>query len=387
VQKMSDALLYLASEQKRGLTCRAIPSAQAGKRDLLLAYLEGDSERRAQLAEMFGGEATICSEADFEATAQPVIEMLEAKVAVNPNLNVQLLSFCPIDKAKKQISLNRQFRVVDVIRAVKDWQTGARNVPEVSVYFYDKISRKSDFRTPTTPCPLELASTVNRVWSVDARAGFVSSFQRAVSVSDAFDIFMDESPLGRQKAGAALGLLIQRMRLVFGGLGAVKTMRSWADLSETVRWQSLKAIALLGILLQQLGQHKGTFMQEPITQLGRLLALADSLHMKYCEHVRKGECPSQLIGNALFNTALEQPVFALARLAERLTPYQAWARTFHSEDPALGARLAKYFLSEIASCTAAIKLERLPARMSDTDKAKLLLGYLADHKKTEAENK
>jgi hypothetical protein len=45
--------------------------------------------------------------------------------------------------------------------------------------------------------------------------------------------------------------------------------------------------------------------------------------------------------------------------------------------------LVKYFLGEIATCTAAIRLDELPQRMTDADKAKLLLGYLADHPKTE----
>ncbi len=385
-QKMNDALLHLASEERRGVSCRAIPSAQAGKSDLLVAYLEGEPEGRAQMAEMFGGETDAFSDADFAAIAQPVIEMLEAKVAANPNLNVRLLSFCSIDKGRKQISLNRRFRVLDVIRAAKDWQAGARNTPEVSVWFYDKNTKQSVFRVQTTPCPLELASAVNRVWSTDIKSRFGCSFQRALSVSDAYDIFMAESPLARQKAEATLGLLVGRMNLVLAGLGAVKTTREWTSLSDTVRWQSLKTIALFGILLRQLGHNKGTYMQEPITQFGRLLALADSLHLHYCKHVRKGETPSQLIGNALFNTALEQPVFALARLAERMTPYQAWARTFQSNDPNAGVGLVKYFLGEIAACTAAIRLEQLPARMSDADKAKLLLGYLADHSKNETPN-
>ena len=383
VQKMSDALLYLASEDKRGITCRAIPSAQPDKRDLLVAYLEGEPEGRAPLAEMFGGEANSFSDADFEAIAQPVLEMLEGKVAANPNLNVRLLSFCPIDKAKKQISLNACLRVRDVIRAVRDWDAGARNVPEVSVWFYDKNTKQSIFRSRTAPCPLELASVVNRVWSVDAKSGFSSSYQRAMSVADAYDVFLANSLLARQKTQAALRLLVGRMSTVLIALGAVKTTREWTELSDAVRWQSLKSIALLGILLNQLGQHRMDFMQEPITQIGRLLALADSLHQQYCKHVRKGESPSQLIGNALFNTALDQPVFALARLAERLTPYQAWARTFQSNDPDEGVGLVKYFLGEIAACTAAIRLDELPQRMSDADKAKLLLGYLADHPKSE----
>jgi len=383
VQKMSDVLLYLASEDKRGITCRAIPSAQPDKRDLLVAYLEGEPEGRAPLAEMFGGEANSFSDADFEAIAQPVLEMLEGKVAANPNLNVRLLSFCPIDKAKKQISLNRCLHVRDVIRAVRDWEAGARNAPEVSVWFYDKTTKQSVFRSHTAPCPLELASVINRVWSTDAKSGFGSSYQRAMSVADAYDVFIADSLLAGQKAQAALRLLVGRMSTVLIALGAVKTTREWNELSDAVRWQSLKSIALLGILLNQLGQHRKDFMQEPISQIGRLLALADSLHQQYCKHVRKGKSPSQLIGNALFNTALDQPVFALARLAERLTPYQAWARTFQSNDPNAGVGLVKYFLGEIAACTAAIRLDELPQRMSDADKAKLLLGYLADHPKNE----
>ena len=86
----------------------------------------------------------------------------------------------------------------------------------------------------------------------------------------------------------------------------------------------------------------------------------------------------------MFNTALDQPVFALARLGERLSPYRAWARTFQSDDPEAGVGLVKYFLSEIAACAAAIRIDELPNRMSDLDKAKLLLGYLADHSKKES---
>lgn len=382
-QRMNDALLYVASENNRGRSCRPIPSAQPDKRDLLVAYLEGQPEDREQLAEMFGGEASTFSDADFTAIAQPIIGMLEGKVVANPNLNVRLLSFCSIDKGRKQISFDRRFRVMDIIRAAKDWQLGARNAPAVSVDIYDKESKKFKSCSQTTPYPLELASTINRVWSSDAKAGFKSSYQRAFSAPDAYDVFLADVPLARQKNEAALGLLVQRMSAVLAGLGAIKTTRKWKQMSDPVRWQSLKSIAFLGILLRQRGDHKENFMQEPITQFGRLLALADSLHLQYCKHVRKGDSPSQLIGNALFSTALEQPVFALARLAERLTPYQAWARTFQSDDPNAGVGLVKWFLGEIAACTSGIHLEQLPNRMSDTDKARLLLGYLADHSKND----
>lgn len=388
VQKMSDALLYLASEDKRGIICRAIPSAQPDKRDLLVAYLEGEPEGREQLAEMFGGEANAFSDADFEAIAEPVLEMLEGKVAANPNLNVRLLAFCPIDKAKKQISLNRSLRVRDVIRAARDWEAGARNVPQVSVWFYDKNTKQSVFRSHTSPCPLELASVVNRVWSADAKNGFSSTYQRALSVGDAYDVFLADAPLARQKAQFALELLISRMSSVLAALGRAKANRKWIELGDVIRWQSVKAIALIGILLRQQNQECSDFMKEPVYQLGQLLALADSLHQQYCKHVRGDETPSQLIGNALFNTALEQPVFALARLAERLAPYQAWAKTFKNTDPTVKSGWEKVLLKLLRDCASRfiedvdgiirIRADELPSRMTDLDKAKLLLGYLAD---------
>lgn len=388
VQKMSDALLYLAGEDKRGVTCRAIPSAQPDKRDLLVAYLDGEPDGGAQLAEMFGGEVEAFSDADFEAIVEPVLEMLESKVATNPNLNVRLLAFCPIDKAKKQISLNRSLRVRDVIRAAREWEAGAHNVPQVSVWFYDKNAKQSVFRSHTAPCPLELASVVNRVWSADAKSGFSSAYQRALSVGDAYDVFLADAPLARQKALIALELLITRMSSVLAAVGRAKANRKWTDLGDLVRWQSIKAIALLGILLRQQNQQCSEFMKEPVYQLGQLLALADSLHQQYCKHVRGDEAPSQLIGNALFNTALEQPVFALARLAERLPPYQAWAKTFKNTDPSVKSGWEKVLLKLLRDCASRfiedvdgiirIRADELPPRMTDLDKAKLLLGYLAD---------
>ena len=388
VQKMSDALLYLASEDKRGITCRAIPSAQPDKRDLLVAYLEGEPEGRAQLAEMFGGEANLFSDADFAAIAQPVLEMLEGKVAANPNLNIRLLAFCPIDKAKKQISLNRSLRVRDVIQAARDWEAGARNVPQVSVWFYDKNTKQSVFRSHTAPCPLELSSVINRVWNADAKNGFTASYQRAISIADAYDVFLANSPLAKQKSGAAMELLVRRMSNVLIAIGALKTTGKWNGVSDTVRWQSVKAIAPFGILLQQQRHDKDKYMNETIYNIGRLLALADSLHLQYCKFVRTSEekrktgkvnSPSELIGNALFNTALDQPVSALARLAERIKPYKGWADTYSGED----AGLIHWINRQMAEVRKGIDLEKLAPRTSDADKAKLLLGYLADHQQNE----
>ena len=57
-------------------------------------------------------------------------------------------------------------------------------------------------------------------------------------------------------------------------------------------------------------------MKDTIYQVGRLLAIADSLHFQYCKWVRtsdekrkqgKVDAPGELLGNALFTSAMTIP--------------------------------------------------------------------------------
>jgi len=64
--------------------------------------------------------------------------------------------------------------------------------------------------------------------------------------------------------------------------------------------------------------------------VGRLLAMADLLHKEYCLDVRKGSIPTQLVGNALMPTALENPQQALARLSDRIYVYKSWVDKSYS---------------------------------------------------------
>ena len=94
-------------------------------------------------------------------------------------------------------------------------------------------------------------------------------------------------------------------------------------------------------------------MKGPPFGVGRLLSIADQLHVQYCRGVRKGQIPPQLVGNALMGTALEQPTKALAMLSQRILPYQAWAQTVQGGDE---VRLTKYFLGELGRISAGCNL-------------------------------
>jgi len=392
VQRMSDALLYLAHEKKKGITCQPIPSAQPNKRDLLIAYLEEAPDFGEAVADLFGGEAQNFSDADFAARTQPVLEALEGRLKTNPSLKVRLLALCSMDKGRKQISLHRQFLVQDVVRATQAWKAGASNAPSISIWFYDRKTKTTVWKSHFVPHPLDVSSVLNRVWSSDPKADFRSSFQRAITASDAYDVFFADGFLWKNKTRMCLALLLNRMASVLVRLGAVKTSGDCASLSDSVRWQCAKSVSLLGIFLNQLGQSKDTFMRDTIYQVGRLLALADSLHFYYCKWVRtpedkrkqnKVEAPSELLGNSVFNHALDNPTGALARLAERIKPYKAWADTFDGEE----AKLVHWIMRQMGESERLCNLEALSQRMTYTDKATLLLGYLADHPKKEIETK
>ena len=114
-------------------------------------------------------------------------------------------------------------------------------------------------------------------------------------------------------------------------------------------------------------------MKEAAFNVGKLLALADTLHKEYCNHVRKQEIPSQLIGNAMMPIAIDNPEKGIARLNERLMIYKAWADKVQGD----GYRLVKWTLNQIGQVANELANCDLPNRTDDTAKAQMLLGYLA----------
>lgn len=250
---------------------------------------------------------------------------------------------------------------------------------------------KSQRRSWTTPAPLDICAVVNTVWASKGEGGFDVRYQRDVSASDAYDIFLGPSHFREPKTRAALSILLIRMRSIFVCAGHLKAARDYERLDVNARWQVLKAVALIGVFLHQLGEKHEIFMRESIYQAGRLLALADSLHFQYCKFVRTSEedrkkkkvnAPSELIGNALFNFALDSPIGALARLAERIRPYKGWADTYTGED----AGLVHWLVRQMSGCERELDPASLPPQMEDIHKAQLLLGYLADHPKSETKD-
>ena len=118
-------------------------------------------------------------------------------------------------------------------------------------------------------------------------------------------------------------------------------------------------------------------MKKAAFNIGRMLALADTLHKEYCRYVRDNSIPPQLIGNALMATAIDNPERGLVRLRERLMIYKAQADKVKGEK----YRLAKWVLSQMGQVANELADVDLPTRTDDAAKAQMLLGYLERSKK------
>ena len=128
-------------------------------------------------------------------------------------------------------------------------------------------------------------------------------------------------------------------------------------------------------------------MSETAFLLGRLLSLSDVLHAKYCKVVRGGQLPPQLLGNQHYAMAVDRPDRALGLLGQRLRIYRAWAETANTtEENGIHVGIARWALKQMGSVTSGLH-GKVPQRgLNDTEKAEMLLGYLAREKKEEKEN-
>ncbi len=132
-----------------------------------------------------------------------------------------------------------------------------------------------------------------------------------------------------------------------------------------------KLLPLMGMLLYKLKCDKEDYMESSAFLLGQILKISDGLHALYCKEKRDGDIPPQLVGNAVFVAASENPWQALALLGTRMCPYIAWAK--QSDNGLAWWHLRRYeeVMTQIRpTITDGVKY-------SDIDKAQLFIGYLA----------
>jgi hypothetical protein len=378
---VADGLHAITESLLRGKTWRMVANGKwegsgrnkKEKKDLLLVYCEGQPIISDEAADTFGSDDREKRD-QFENDAKALCQALEGVIKHHPQSRLHLLLIGKADKEKKQIFMHMTPTPQEVMEATERWQHAVReNLPVVVLPFPpEKKGEKAIDGQPLPPYPDRVVRLLSSEW---IRGGTNEVRLEGPSLRQVLDMMLRSPGKWEQAVESLLQLTIQRIGPLLVGVTAAFHSGEKDQIEKftpPAREAALRAVALLGILLDALGREKEVYMNDTAFQLGRLLSLADTLHREYCVHARKGSIPPQLIGNALMPAAADNPEDAIDRLRERINIYQAWATKSSGEE----YRLAKWAVGQMGEICYAIK-RPLPTSTDQTFRAELFLGYMA----------
>jgi|WetSurMetagenome_2_1015567.scaffolds.fasta_scaffold00072_8 hypothetical protein len=373
---LQGTLLFLTKPERERKTWRRIPSYKKKDSDLLIVYLEdnpcSDAELGALLSDSIEIDKEVSNEARYEEKAASVIKAIEGTAGINDDSKIQILIMSRIDPGRKQVSYATFFTVKRVKDGFNEWMNGYKNTPSISLPFFREKGKCPEIDEPSCPSPSNVMKCLNTRW---IREGSERVSIPTAKINEVYDLYVGPQDKIQGIASKMLSKIITNSLHLLIGIGGALRKNDFKDYGDDAKEQALLICSFLSILLYKLGHTKEDFMKDVPFNIGRLFALADSLHREYCVHVRKGQVPPQLIGNALMRTAMENPVQGLARLQERLIVYKAWADKAQGD----GIGLTKWLLGEMGNVSniLAESEQGIPERSDDKQKAQILLGYLA----------
>ncbi|MBQ6617645.1 MAG: hypothetical protein IJH67_14895 [Thermoguttaceae bacterium] len=412
------ALGFITNEEQKGRTWESIISDNEKKSDLLIVYFEPNpTKNNADLATLLNNyrkigagysdnnDSTDVSSVssfneDFARKTEAVIKLLSNEVHETLEEDtIKCLILRELDPGRRQLLYSDSFTVAQLQEDALFWQRGSKNVPEIKFWIFKDNQYKNPVLQGVTPISFEDAQELFRKKWI--RGGTESCSVPGVSRAEIFALFLRRYHDAKREVYVLLSHLLENCEELLIYIGGKNGLKKGNDSSKKDKKKendqricTLQCIAMLGILLKNLNSEKEVYMNKTPFNLGRLLALADQLHIFYCQDVRGGDIPSSLIGNALIPLAKTNPAQALIRLGDRLPIYMAWAKKYinskKSEDNAKKPTpgYVVWVMNEMDHVSKAIEEsdEQLTEKFSDIEAAQFLLGYLAMYKGKTSQN-
>jgi len=397
VYKMQDALSYIVQPERRGKTWRGIASENPEQQDLLIVYVDGKPDIDENVADIFGEDADQ-EQRQFNTDVRTVCEALDGIVKEKPESRLNLFIIRKASEGQVLVTLAETPTVAEVLHGAQWWQEAVSNVPPFSLPI--RVQKQVEHWEPQMPSPAQVVRLLTSAWtppnarsddSGQARANKL----RGAAFGDVLDLMLQRPYKAETAARHILQTLVQHERPLLRGIGGClhkgNDQKEWNRYSDHTRKEILRAVSVLGMTLYALGSRKEDYVKEAAFLVGRVLALSDRLHRCYCTVVRNGDYPPNLIGNSLFDAALDNPQKALATLAARLRIYLGWAGTVQPEQYAqdkskhIAAREAISILRRYRPIADELGQMDMSQPSNDLMRAQMLLGYLASMDKTSDE--
>jgi hypothetical protein len=372
-QAMKNSLEWIAHPDRREKTWSDISNLSGGSA-VLFAYpselLDVDSELAGLIVGLADSNDT--DGTTFSACASRVISSLTKLTHESPTTEIRIFVLTKPDGFRTKVLNSACYSVDRMLESASDWKSGCANIPALMIRQFGATKGDKPFwSAATTPYPGQFVQCLNTVWE---RSGTHATQTHSFGIADGLALLLDRGPVLQASVKRALRCVVANSLSLILALGQAHNQGRAHPMSKKDGKQAQMLPCVFGLLLAKLGRMKGEYMTGPPFLVGRLLSLADQLHVQYCHGVRKGQIPPQLAGNALMTTAMESPQKAVVLLWQRIKPYYAWAQTVQGGDE---VRLAKYFLGQLGRISSELKDTELPTRCGDPEKAELLLGYLA----------
>ncbi len=373
-QDFKNALEWIGAEERRGQTWQDVSDVCGGKAGVLFAYPETLPNLSIESAGIFAGAVSGDQDGTFLAVAERVVGALQLLVRDLPDAQVAVFVLVKIDTARTKVLMSRRLQAEALMDAANAWRTGCLNIPPVVLRIHDRKHGKR--LQAEIPFPVDVARMLKTEWNMDCSRSIMS---RSEELHDAFDLFIGGESEGRAAAIRALDFLTLK------GVPPLLALGHADHLNRNLEGKILKDCeivsmmpATLGLCLSKVGIERGDYMRNSAFLVGRMLALADILHKEYCIDVRKGSIPTQLVGNALMPTALENPEQALARLGERIYVYKSWVdKGYSSKESGEKYALARWAVKQMGLVSQELSEREIATRTNAADKAQILLGYLS----------
>jgi hypothetical protein len=386
-----NALVSITTKERKGKTWRGIASGERDeKKDLLIVYVYGQPNIPVEVGNIFGTDQDSVIK-QFEADAGTVCNVLKGIINTKPSSKLNLFVIRDVSKGQAQIVVSESFSVESFFQAVERWQQAVKeNLPVIEVMLPPK--KKGDkpiIASPPVPYPDEIVKILSRKY---ISSGLDYRDVKGISFGKVLDFMLRKEGKWVDAMQKFLMLILQAYEPLLIGLFGAKLSSEkerFRAYSANSRKDALRAISLLGLLLNANNRNKESYMKDAAFKIGGFFALADILHKDYCVVVRNNSLPPSLIGNAMMPRAYDNPQLAFADLADRIRVYTGWAKTAQVPDDNEKKRIAvleaKKTLRRYAPLATALHEIGLPEQCSVAMKAEMLLGYLATPNMTNTE--
>jgi hypothetical protein len=375
--KLNSAVSWLVAPEREGLTWDRLPHDGGGDPCLLIAYVAQHPAHTARVARLFGTTSDPLQSADrFENQCKAVLDLLDAGVSQGSGARIELLVIAKPDPGRRNIVFSESF-TVDAFRAASTrWNEAQLAAPpfiiELPVAKGERAAKVSSFVLH----PARLLVLLNTTWVRGVAESFHVSGTRFHEI---YRLFLGNDVVAGRQAAA---LLPRALKNWTTACHVIAQERSHGfkptALEPKVREFARQAVSALTLLLNHIGRPASKFMNDSAYHLGRALAYANKLHEFYCKHQRNNSIPTGLLGGALIATAATQPASALARLLERLPPYENWASSTLAKGNHPEAALIGWARNGLRDSLQRIPREASAKRFTESDRAELLLGYMSD---------